>query len=248
MDGLIVEIFEKDEDSNIIILDFTNLSDELKNKIDEYIVGIWNGNDDTDIYYVKKEILKYLESKDGERKIGAIAEFFIHLYLNMNGYSQYFLFQNLEEDSSYKKGFDGLYGDNNEIWLAESKSTEKIEIKHYEKIREAYKDLKDKVEGNSSNDPWKNAYNHASHRDVFVPENVLETIKKLRYEYVDNRFHSIEEFNIIPCSTRFTDSIENKDETKREVKDRINNFEFNKIKAICINNKVADMFMQYLRD
>ncbi len=247
MEGLKIEAYEISDSKVILILDITHVSDELKAKIDEYIVEIWEGNTEGDICYVKKEILKYLGEIEHKKKIGAIAEFFIHLYLKMNGYNQYFLFQNLEEDKSFKKGFDGLYALENENWLMESKSTELIKAKHHSKISEAYNDLKNKVEGKSSNNPWKNAYNHANNRDIFVPHNVLKTLYKLRNEYTDRKYHSIGEFNIIPCSTKFTNElIEKKEETKNEVKNKIEGFEFNKIKAICINNKVADLFIKYL--
>lgn len=248
MEGFRTEICEIEDSKIIVILDISHISEQLETKIDEYIIQIWDGNKDEEIRYVKKEILKYLGEVTEEKKLGAIAEFFIHLYLKMNGYDQYCLFQNLEDDRSFKKGFDGLYALENENWLVESKSTEKIEVKHYSKISEAYNDLKDKVEGKKSNNPWKNAYNHANTRALFVPQNVLQTLYKLRNEYTDNKYHSIGEFNIIPCSTKFTgEEIEEKETTKNEVKSKIESFEFNKIKAICINNKVADLFIQYLR-
>ena len=247
MEGFIVDVYEVEDSKVILILDITDMSKELEEKIDQYIIQIWEGNTDGDISYVKKEILKYLGEISEEKKIGAIAEFFIHLYLKMNGYDQYCLFQNLEEDKSFKKGFDGLYALDNENWLVESKSTESTEVKHHSKILEAYNDLKNKVEGKSLNNPWKNAYNHANTRDLFVPQDILKTLRKLRNEYTENKYHSIGEFNIIPCSTKFTGEIEEKETTKNEVKNKIESFEFNKIKAMCINNRVADLFIQYLR-
>lgn len=247
MEGFIVDVYEVEDSKVILILDITDMSKELEEKIDQYIIQIWEGNTDGDISYVKKEILKYLGEISEEKKIGAIAEFFIHLYLKMNGYDQYCLFQNLEEDKSFKKGFDGLYALDNENWLVESKSTESTDVKHHSKILEAYNDLKNKVEGKSLNNPWKNAYNHANTRDLFVPQDILKTLRKLRNEYTENKYHSIGEFNIIPCSTKFTGEIEEKETTKNEVKNKIESFEFNKIKAMCINNRVADLFIQYLR-
>lgn len=247
MEGFIVDVYEVEDSKVILILDITDMLKELEEKIDQYIIQIWEGNTDGDISYVKKEILKYLGEISEEKKIGAIAEFFIHLYLKMNGYDQYCLFQNLEEDKSFKKGFDGLYALDNENWLVESKSTESTDVKHHSKILEAYNDLKNKVEGKSLNNPWKNAYNHANTRDLFVPQDILKTLRKLRNEYTENKYHSIGEFNIIPCSTKFTGEIEEKETTKNEVKNKIESFEFNKIKAMCINNRVADLFIQYLR-
>lgn len=250
MKGFNVELLDFDNAEKLLIIDIIEISDELEMKINQYITEIWEGNTNGDINSVKVEILKYLDEVKGDIKIGAIAEFFIHLYLKENGYEQYCLFQNLEEDKSFKKGFDGLYAINNENWLIESKSTERSEIKHHSKISEAYKDLKNKVEGSVSNNPWKNAYNHANSRDLTVPEDIIKKIRSLSKEFVAKKYHTIGEFNIIPCSTKFLkqdENVEKKEETKKEVKDKIKGFEFNSIKAICINNKVAELFIEYLR-
>ena len=250
MNGFEVYEYEIDEARKIIIIDIQNISVELEEEIDKYITEIWEGNTNEDISVVKKEILKYLGDIDEEKKIGAIAEFFIHLYLKINKYNQYCLFQNLEEDKSFKKGFDGLYSINNENWLVESKSTEQIEIKHHSKILEAYNDLNKKVTGRESNNPWKNAYNHATSKDLNVPDDVREAIRKLRKDYTNGKYTTIDKYNIIPCSTKFfekDDDKENTDITKNDVENKIESFEFKKIKAICVNSKIADLFIQYLR-
>lgn len=242
--------YEIDENKKIIIIDIENISQELENEINKYITEIWEGNTNGDISDVKKEILKYLGEIGEEKKIGAIAEFFIHLYLKINQYEQYCLFQNLEEDKSFKKGFDGVYSYNKENWLVESKSTENIELKHHSKILEAYNDLNKKVTGENRNNPWKNAYNHANLRDLDVPIEVRQTIKKLSKDYVNGKYTTIDRYNIIPCSTKFfeqDDDKENIDTTKQSVENKIESFEYRKIKAICVNSKIADLFIQYLR-
>lgn len=250
MNGVEVLVYNISDNENIIIINIEEISTELECEINKYITEIWEGYTDTEISDVKKEILKYLGEIEDEKKIGAIAEFFIHLYLKMNKYEQYCLFQNLEEDKSFKKGFDGLYALNNENWLIESKSTEKTEKKHHSKIAEAYNDLNKKVNGRESNNPWKNAYNHASNRDLHVSDDVRKAIKKLSREYTNGIYSTLDNYNIIPCSTKFfneekfKEKIEN---TKIEVEKKIESFEFNKIKAVCVNSKVADLFIQYLR-
>ncbi len=249
MEGFEVYEYEISKNKKIIIIDIQNISEELENEIDKYITEIWEGNTNGDISDIKKEILKYLAGLNTERKIGAIAEFFIHLYLKINQYEQYCLFQNLEEDKSFKKGFDGLYAYNKETWLIESKSTEKPDIKHYSKILEAYNDLNKKVTGQGSNNPWKNAYNHANSRDLDVPNEVREAIRKLSKDYVNGEYTTIDKYNIIPCSTKFLvqdTQKENTDNTKEEVKKKIESFEFKKINAICVNSKIADLFIEYL--
>lgn len=250
MKGFDVFEYQIDEEKAIVVIDIGDLSYELEKEIDKYITEIWEGNTKGDISDVKKEILKYLGEIEEEKKIGAIAEFFVHLYLKMNKYDQYCLFQNLEEDRSFKKGFDGLYSLNSENWLMESKSTESTKIKHHSKVLEAYNDLNKKVTGQESNNPWKNAYNHASSKDLDVPDDVREAIRKLRIDYADGKYTTIDKYNIIPCSTKFffkKDDKENRDSTKVDVENKIESFEFKKIKAICVNNKIADLFIQYLR-
>ena len=250
MRGFEVFVYKIDENQKIIIINIEEISTEMEQEIDRYIAEIWEGYNDGEISDVKKEILKYLGDLEKDKKIGAIAEFFIHLYLKINRYNQYCLFQNLEEDKSFKKGFDGVYALDNETWLIESKSTEQKKIKHHTKILEAYKDLNKKVTGKGENNPWKNAYNHASNRDLIVPDDVRAAIKKLSREYTKGIYKTLKNYNIIPCSTKFFSEEEEKEiieNTKIEVKNKIEDFEFNKIKAICINNKVADLFIQYLR-
>ena len=250
MKGFEVYEYDIDENKKIIIINIEEISTELEEEINRYITEIWEGYTDGDISDVKKEILKYLGEIEEEKKVGAIAEFFIHLYLKINKYEQYCLFQNLEEDKSFKKGFDGLYAINNEKLLVESKSTEKIDKRHHSKISEAYNDLNKKVTGKESNNPWKNAYNHASNRDLEVPDDVRKAIKKLSREYTNGNYSTIDNYNIIPCSTKFFKEDKEKERignTKVEVENKIESFEFKKIKAICVNNKIADLFIQYLR-
>lgn len=246
------KVYEHDinEKQKIIIIDIQEISIELEKEMDKYITEIWEGNTQGEIFDVKKQILKFLGEIEKDKKIGAIAEFFIHLYLKINKYEQYCLFQNLEEDKSFKKGFDGLYALDNENWLVESKSTEKIEKRHHSKILEAYNDLNKKVTGKESNNPWKNAYNHANNRDLNVPDDVRNAIRKLSSEYTNGIYTTLENYNIIPCSTKFFNQDKDKEDIKittTEVENKIESFEFKKIKAICVNNKVADLFIQYLR-
>ena len=70
---------------------------ELANNNKQVIDYIVNSNmiDTIENHYserqkqVVKEILKYLGEIEEEKKVGDIAEFFIHLYLKINKYEQY---------------------------------------------------------------------------------------------------------------------------------------------------------------
>jgi hypothetical protein len=86
-----------------------------------------------------------------------------------------------------KKGFDGLYLIEDDIFIYESKSSLETttDATHNSNIGEAYHDLLKKIEGvNTTNDPWRNAYNHAMHRSISFNDNLSKTLKKLSKEYV----------------------------------------------------------------
>ena len=103
-----VKLFNITEEESICVINIDKIDKNLRKAIDENITYIWDGENGK-IEIAKKEILKFLNNKNSdEKKYGAIAEFFIHFYLKLNGYQQASLFQNLEENS-YKKGFDGYY-------------------------------------------------------------------------------------------------------------------------------------------
>jgi hypothetical protein len=94
----------------------------LEAYIDSSIVEICEGNSGGDLAVVKERLIKFLTPKSGSTtEMGAIAEFFSHLYLKEQGFKQEFLFLNLEEQS-IKKGFDGYYTLSGVEWIFESKS------------------------------------------------------------------------------------------------------------------------------
>ena len=114
----------------------------VQEQIAENIVSICEGNLETDLETIKIKLKDYLEPKGIRIRRGAIAEFYIHLFLKSLGYKQHCLFLNLEENS-IKKGFDGYYVFNGDEWIVESKSG--ASATHKSKIEEAYGDLKEKL-------------------------------------------------------------------------------------------------------
>uniref|UniRef100_UPI00080A8733 hypothetical protein n=1 Tax=Acinetobacter sp. 243_ASPC TaxID=1579345 RepID=UPI00080A8733 len=198
---------EIESGKNLHILKVNLYDDKLISLINKYLVKICEGDDSQEIIKVKKRLLKFIESKQETTKMGAIAEFFIHLYLNDSNYKQEFLFFNLEE-TSIKKGFDGVYTKENEMYIIESKSGDESTktISHISKLKEAYSDLKKYFDGSSqkgNNNPWRNAYNHASHSDIKANDSLRKQIRELANLYDDSKYGTIEEYNIIPCSTIF---------------------------------------------
>lgn len=248
-----IEIKKEIDENNIYeihIIDIKDISDEFAKVIDSYFVRICEGNSDSDIKVVKKRVLKFLESKSDDTRIGAIAEFFIHLYLNGLNYKQECRFLNLEE-GSIKKGFDGYYSNDDEEWIMESKSgfNKTKGISHKNKIVEAYKDLECKIKGETKNNPWMNAYNHACHKDINTNESIVRHMKELADDFVLNNFYNIKDFNIIPCATIFLDGTwidSDINKTVNDVQESIVNLKYKKIIAICCTKISVQAFVEYL--
>lgn len=241
---------------SIHIIDIKILSEKLKKYLDDQFVYICEGNSGSNLSEVKKIILDFLHTKDPRTKMGATAEFFIHLYLKSLGFKQECLFLNLEE-RSIKKGFDGYYSTTDSLeFIMESKSgsSETAGITHTDKINEAYQDLKNNIAGSSKkskNNPWKNAYNHASHADIGTHTNIRKKIKQLSDDYNNSIFYDIKDFNIIPSSTIFLDGVwtsEYSDDIIESIKALISGFSFNQLKVICVTQMSLDIFQQYIEE
>lgn len=239
-------------------LSIDNYTDRLKGYIESNIHQIWNGDNEIiesaeDISIVKKELLKLIENKTDEQKVGIVSEFICHLYLRANKYEQHFLFRNLEE-KGMKKGFDGVYLIGSDFFIYESKSSLETtsDATHNGNISEAYHDLRQKIEGiNAINDPWRNAYNHASHRSINFNDNVSKTLKRLSKEYVLKKYSKVENYNLIPSSTlylgaRYTDI--DKDDLKNKIESLVSRYKFKKLNVICINKSSVQHFIGYLNE
>ena len=235
------------------ILNIEKIDEPLKKYIDTVLIDIYSKGQDTDIKTVKLKLKKYFDSKkDSHIEIGAIAEFFIHLYLNLEKFQQECLYTNLEENS-IKKGFDGIYTKNSEMWIMESKSghiTTK-NISHKNKIEEAYNDLSNKLSGESNtNNPWKNAYFHAKMANSET--DLLVSIKKLEDGYTHGIYTSISDYNIIPSSTIFYDTTDfshiNLEKINAEIKSFLSGKTYKKINVICINKKTKNLFLDYIKN
>lgn len=242
-----------DDSTSIHIIDIQTIDANLKKLIDEYLVQITQGPDSTTkLSTAKKELQQFFANKTTDTsKIGPIAEFFIHLYLNTRGFKQQCLFLNLEE-KNFKKGFDGYYIFNNNTWIMESKSgTSKTKhISHKTKIKEAYDDLKDKLSGNVNNNPWKNAYNHAC--CVKASTSILTTLKQFSDNFINgNKKHDVKDFNIIPCSTIFyldKWSPQDKKDIETTIQEILPSLTFNNLHIICLNKSTINSFFDYLKE
>jgi len=235
------QIIKVPKDVNLHIFELQEITDEIKSFIDSKIVNITNGTRNRDLKIVKNKLRKFLSTKDNRTKGGAIAEFFIHLYLSTQEYKQECLFFNLEENS-IKKGFDGYYSKDDIEWIMESKSglISTKGISHKSKIKEAYDDLDNKLKGNVSNNPWENAYNHASHKDVNTQQSIVTNIDNFSNEFELGIFKDIKDFNIIPTATIFLNGVWGDNDIEK-IKDDITKLVptliYQKLEIICFTKK-----------
>ncbi len=248
------DVFENEinDHTHLTIIDIPSIDTELKDLIDKNLVLICEGNSSGDVKIVKVDLIQLFKNKNFKWKMGAIAEFFIHLYMQSKNYKQEFLFRNLEEDS-IKKGFDGLFSKSDEFWLMESKSgsTKTKNICHKTKVKEAMDDLGKRVAGiQKKNNPWREAYNHASHMDVNASDSLRSDLKKLRDDFTQGIYSNINDYNTIPCGTIFLNGIWKSSDTTRIVKDICDlstKLHGKKISVICVTQNSINMFLNYIK-
>ncbi|MCG7544366.1 hypothetical protein MHM93_09255 [Pseudoalteromonas sp. MM17-2] len=250
---LVPEIRYISETVELHVLDLVDLTPEIVEQIDQSLVQICEGDSESSLQLVKSNFLRFLESKDYRTRMGAVAEFFVHLYLRQTNLKQEFLFFNLEE-GSIKKGFDGFFSNGAEEYLVESKSglDSTTGISHRNKLKEAFDDISSVIAGDSKkskNNPWKNAYNHASHIDVGSSRSIRKKIKELSDLFDNNQFKSASEFNIIPCSSIFITDKWNADISSAILgaeEHFFSGLKAKSLKAICITKASYDSFCNYL--
>lgn len=248
---------------NKLNFNFINIEDydeAFKKFVDSQIVSTYNSTFDVeDIELVKVQIQEWFDEKknDENKKAGFVAEFICHLYLNYLAFEQHFLFSNLEEKGSMKKGFDGLYKLENEMWIYESKSSlhTTTTANHNSNISEAYRDIRDKLNGSKKNDlgnpisPWDNAVNHAIIANINNNESLIDNLKTFRKKFIKKDYENIENFNVIPSSTIFLEdkwtTIDN-DDLQEKLEKLIQKYKYQKMNVICINKKSIDNFIRYI--
>lgn len=246
---------------NKLYFHFINIKDydkTFKEFINESITSIWNGIlGDNDLDDVRIEIKNWFDGKDNKKKAGFIAEFFCHLYMKSLGYEQHFIFQNLEEQGSMKKGFDGLYQLNNEMWLYESKSSlhTTVNASHNLNIGEAYNDIDKKIQGkkldsnNNPISPWSNAMYHASLSQVKQDKSLIENLNLFKKRFNKKDFENIKNFNVIPSSTIFLEdkwTTIDDDDLKVKLERLIKKYKYKKMNILCINKKSIENFIGYI--
>jgi hypothetical protein len=238
--------------NTLFVIDIQTIDGALKDCLDRWFVKVCEGNRGIDLETVKARIRKFLETKTGSTiEMGAIAEFFLHVFLNEQGYEPQFLYTNLEE-GSIKKGFDGYYFYSGDEWILESKSglSTTTGVSHGSKVKESYDDLKTKLAGDGSNNPWENAYKHASMLTVGADSNVRQNIDKLSQLYTKGIFQKIDDTNIIPGATIFltgTWAPSDHNAIESEISDLVKKLTYKKVVVLCVTKTTLQLFLDYLK-
>lgn len=235
----------EEENCIVVYIDIKTIDPVFEKFIDNYITNICYRDSAFSIAKAKKYIIKFINTNI-DRKKGAIAEFFIHLYLNSIEMKQKCLFKNLEENSP-KKGFDGIYEDkcgNN--WFIESKSGMLKSCLHQDKVEEAYRDIKNKFSNNTKNDPWLNAYHHC--KNVNSTDTLLKQLVLLSDDYDNKKPIDMKEYNIGPCGTVFDNTGSAYDEKliSKKIIQYFKGKEYKNLYSICITHRAMQEFENYL--
>lgn len=248
------------ENISIAIINIFPFNSVFKKNIDEEILSICYGKNymDVELEYIKRKLYLSL-TVDGKVKSylkqGAIAEFFVHLYLRNEGFRQECFYLNMEEERGIKKGFDGFYSLESEEWIMECKSalSSTKKVSHVKKLKEAYRDLKNKKFSgeNDENNPWQNAWSNAGHMDIQSNDSIIKKLKECSKKFRDKELIDISRFNLIPSSTIFIidESYDEPDTSDliKNIYESIDSMMYQKILLICITQKSLDIFVDYLK-
>jgi len=232
-------------------INIEKIEDDFATYIDDKLISICKGKREIQLSTVKTEFIDYLEAKNQSNLLsGSVSEFFIHVFLSSQDYKQEFLYFNLEENS-IKKGFDGYYSKGDTDWVLESKSTTQVDKKHNHNINLGYTGIKDKIEGiDYKNNPWENAYNHASMGTVATKSTLLKKLSALSELYTEKKYGEIKDFDLMVSSTIFLEDNWNEidiDELKQDITNYLADKDFSSIIVICLNKKSTAHLIDYLK-
>ncbi|MDY0276723.1 MAG: hypothetical protein RBQ97_01425 [Acholeplasma sp.] len=234
-----------DQVANIELITLNNFN-FLESYIDKYMSEIVRGPiypNELDI--AKKEIVNLMSNKTSKQQLGLVGEFFTHVVLRNLDFKQESVFNNLEE-SSLKKGFDGLYSKGKSYWIAESKSGDTIGLVHKNKINEALNDLKDKLEGKTNNNPFKNATYHMVAARKKPNKKLQRIIIELSELFTKGEYPVLDAYNVIPISTLFVGHKQTDNDIFNDISPIVSKLKYNNIIMICIDNSLYADFLTYL--
>lgn len=226
------------------INNFTQLDSE---EITKSLVEVCFGRESFYDYDTVIEMMKeYLNDKSDSQKIGAISELILTYILRSMDYNQEHCFNNLEEGSA-KKGFDGLYTKDGEIWVVESKSSstkERHKYKHKGTIDKGYNGIKSQLAGKSPNNAWANAVNHA--KIMGTERSLVKKISELAASHTKKKFINIKNSNVILGTTIIDEDVEKTELSFEAIEYYCGHHESKKEIVVAINLKSIDDILSYI--
>lgn len=238
----------------ILVANIDNLSQDEKDFIKSNLVEIAKGSGSTySVNTIANKLYSNLFNKDGSLKSDDIisgfgAEFFLICILKDNNFEQCFCFRNLEENSA-KKGFDGVYQKDGEVWISESKSSYARAThnnSHKTTIKRAYDGINNQLLGRTSNDPWENAANHALSSKSSTT--LVAELEKLSEDYIDGNYKQVSDCNLIIGSTVIDVDIGKTDGDIKNFYNYISNHKALNEKIIAINLSKKDIFIDIMKE
>ncbi|QLB51676.1 hypothetical protein FFV08_02725 [Streptococcus sanguinis] len=249
--GIEVKSLSEDE-VEVIVAEINSLNPSEKDFIKNKLVEISKGRSSSYTpNIIAKKIYDNLFRDDGTLKdsriiSGFAAEFFLICILIDNGFEQQFCYKNLEENSA-KKGFDGLYQINEEIWLVESKSTQEGDnISHKTTIKRAYDGITDQLAGKTKNDPWENAANHA--KSFKSSESLIHKLEQLSIEYTRENYKKLSECNLIIGSTVIHKNTAFGIIDSKKIDDYLVGHQVKNEKVVAMNLSEQDLFVEIMKE
>ena len=231
--------------AEIIVVDLPSISSSDKDYIAKNLVEISKGK--SSLYSagtIANKLSEFLKNQSADTKKGAVAEFYITCIIRNHNYEQNHCYRNLEE-GSVKKGFDGLFLFDNDVWLMESKSTNTYSVhnyKHKTTINKAYVAINDMLSGKTTNDPWENAESHARiTASNKANNNLIKKLTQLSANYTNKQFVTISSQNLILGSTIFADNISQIENNIASIQTYLVNHQSKSELVICLNVEDADV-------
>jgi len=223
----------------------------IKKMIEDSIVELCWGSENVECFDVKSVIDEFMErfsGKSTDQKYGYIGEFIYYLYImqNQTVLKPLSIFFN-QEERSFKKGFDLLGFDGENMWYSEVKSGspngQDVDSYNLERLSTAYNDIKHKLELKNRNyNYWETAKANLCKVEGVKNERnrlarILDSDKKL--EKIENKIITsvIFQNSDLPLNT---DKI--KEKYERLHKDE------KKITIVCIRKKTIEIVIDLLKE
>ncbi len=239
------------EKINLIYIDNDFLC-EISKTIDDDLINMCWGEATKDMYNYKQTVSNFLsriDTRDEAFKVGFIGEFLVHCYFRtFTKYNNLSIFFN-NQDKSNKRGFDYMfYDDKTGLWYTEIKSGTEVDNKkindfNKEKVKESYRDCKDKFVKKTNSNLW-NVAKYEVGQKISLKGSLRNKIRKILDSDVDAKIDKV-----ILSTVIFNDSdekVNNKNELN-ELKEKYKN-DFNKITFLCFRKRTVDKIIQIMKD